>query len=159
MREVWGPRYPDAEQYVGYYQDYNHSTNGILILSEDGFDRIALGDPKPDPNIGKRIGPNTGVVVNDAAGFERTGYGLLDMDGHYRVGLGVDSDRGTEGLTLTLDDKSGEVGVFLRDEQGRIILGNVAAGHGLTGLPDPFQGLLLTRDGEIVHETNVAKDK
>ena len=51
VREAWGPRF--SEEYMSWYQDYNHSTNGILILSEDGFDRIALGDPKADPNIGK----------------------------------------------------------------------------------------------------------
>ena len=144
---------------MGYYQDYNHSTNGILILSEDGFDRIALGDPKPDPNIGKRIGPSTGMVINDAEGFERMGYGLLDIDGHYRVTLGLDSDRSTEGLVLALDDLTGEVGVYVGDGTDRIFLGKLAGGHGMSGLPDPFQGLLLTRDGEIVHETNVAKDK
>ena len=71
VREVWLPRF--SEEYMDWYQDYNHSTNGILILSEDGFDRIALGDPKPDPNIGKRIGPSTGMVINDAEGFERMG--------------------------------------------------------------------------------------
>ncbi len=94
VREVWGSRFSD--EYMGWYQDYNHSTNGILILSEDGFDRIALGDPKPDPNIGKRIGPSTGMVINDAEGFERMGYGLLDIDGTYRVTLGLDSDRHPE---------------------------------------------------------------
>ena len=157
VREVWGPRF--SEGYMRWYQDYNHSTNGILILSEDGFDRIALGDPKPDPNIGKRIGPSTGMVINDAEGFERMGYGLLDIDGHYRVTLGLDSDRSSEGLVLALDDKTGEVGVYVGDGNDRIFLGNASAGHGLSGLPDPFQGLLLTRDGEIVYETNVAKDK
>jgi len=122
VRELWGPRFPDLERYMGWYQDYQHSTNGILILSEDGFDRIAIGDPKPDPNIGRRLGPSTGVVINDPEGFERTGYGLLELD-------------------------------------GRIFLGNAAAGHGVSSLPDPFQGLMLTRDGETVHELNVARDE
>ena len=157
VREVWGPRFP--EEYMGWYQDYNHSTNGILILSEDGFDRIALGDPKPDPNIGKRIGPSTGMVINDAEGFERMGYGLLDIDGTYRVTLGLDSDRSTEGLVLFLDDLTGEVGISVGDGGDRIFLGKASAGHGLSSLPDPFQGLLLRRDGEIVYENNVANDK
>lgn len=159
VREVWGPRFSPAEEYMRWYQDYNHSTNGILILSEDGFDRIALGDPKPDPNIGKRIGPSTGMVINDAEGFERMGYGLLDIDGTYRVTLGLDSNRSTEGLVLFLDDLTGEVGVSVGDRGDRIFLGKASAGHGLSSLPDPFQGLLFRRDGEIVFQNNVAKDE
>jgi len=157
VREVWGPRF--SEEYMGWYQDYNHSTNGILILSEDGFDRIALGDPKPDPNIGKRIGPSTGMVINDAEGFERMGYGLLDIDGTYRVTLGLDSNRGTEGLVLFLDDLTREVGISVGEGGDGVFLGKASAGHGLSSLPDPFQGLLFRRDGEIVYQNNVAKDE
>ena len=49
VREIWAPRFPDEEAYMGLYEDYSHETNGILILSEDGFDRLAFGDPVPDP--------------------------------------------------------------------------------------------------------------
>ncbi len=66
VREIWAPRFPDEEAYMGFYEDYSHETNGILILSEDGFDRLAFGDPVPDPNIGRRIGPSTGLLINDA---------------------------------------------------------------------------------------------
>ena len=31
----------------------------MLTLSEDGFDRLVVGDPVPDPNIGMRIAPST----------------------------------------------------------------------------------------------------
>ena len=164
LREAWGPRFAEfrdgyMEEYMSYYQDFNHSTNGILILSEDGFDRIALGDPKPDPSVGMRIGPSTGMVINDAEGFERMGYGLLDIDGTYRVTLGLDSNGSTEGLVLFLDDLTGEVGVSVGDRGDRIFLGKASAGHGLSSLPDPFQGLLFRRDGEIVYERNVARDE
>ena len=30
---------------------------------------------------------------------------------------------------------------------------------GLSSVPDPFQGLLFRRDGEIVYQNNVAKDE
>ena len=156
VREIWGPRFP--ETYMGYYRDYNHATNGLVILSEDGFDRLVVGDPVPDPNIGKRVGPSTGLVINDAQGFERSGLGLLDVDGHYRVVYGLDSDRGREGLALVLNDQ-GIVGITVGDGQDRIFLGNAPVGHGMPGLVEPFQGLLVTRDGEIVYELNVAKDK
>ena len=153
VREIWGPRYPDEEQFMGWYRDYNHSTNGILILSEDGFDRIALGDQNPDPNIGRRIGPSTGMVFNDAEGFERTGYGIIGGDDRWHVGLGFDSDRG-EGLTLALDN-DGMV-VMVGDGGDRILLGRASAGHRWTGSAQPFLGLAVTEDGQIVHEVNVA---
>ena len=90
VQEVWASRYPDADGYMGYYQGYSHETNGLLILSEDGFDRLVLGDPVPDPNIGRRSAP---------------------------------------------------------------------AGHEWTGLAEAFQGLLVRRDGEIVHQVNAARHR
>ena len=156
VREVWASRYEDGEAYMGYYQDYDHAANGIVILSEDGFDRVALGDPVPDPNIGRRIGPATGLIINDLQGFERTGYGFIDQDDGWHVGLGLDSDRG-EGLTLALDN-DGMV-VMVGDGENRILLGRASAGHRWTGSAEPFLGFAVTRDGEIVHQLNVAREK
>ncbi|WP_420449034.1 hypothetical protein [Candidatus Palauibacter sp.] len=153
VREIWGPRFPDA--YMGYYQDYVHETTGLLILSEDGFDRLVVGDPVPDPNIGRRLAPSTGMVINDHEGFERMGYGLKPMDGRYRVSLGLDTDRIQEGLLLTLDD-DGLNGVTVGTGANGIFLGSAPAGHGWTGLEEEFQGLLVRRDGEIVHKINLA---
>ncbi len=155
VREIWAPRYEDGEAYMGYYQDYDHAANGIVILSEDGFDRIVLGDPVPDPNIGRRIAPSTGLVVNDAEGFERTGYGVKVVDGTYRVGLGLDSNRGGEGLILTLDD-DGVAGVIVGEGDDRLYLGKLPVGLGWWGLEEAFRGLLIAKDGEIVHQLNGA---
>ena len=94
VRQLWATRYPNADRYMNFYKDYQHATNGILILDEKGFDRVALGDPVPDPNVGKRIGPSTGMVINDEQGNERSGYGLLNVNGRYRVVLGMDSAQG-----------------------------------------------------------------
>jgi hypothetical protein len=85
VRAEWAKRYPNPDRYMNFYKDYQHATNGILIVDEKGFDRIALGDPVPDPNIGRRNGPSTGMVINDEQGFERFGYGLHRVDGQYRV--------------------------------------------------------------------------
>jgi len=155
VREVWASRYEDGEAYMGYYQDYNHAANGIVILSEDGFDRVVLGDPAPDPNIGKRIAPSTGLVINDAEGFERTGYSVKVVDGTYRVGLGLDSNRGGEGLVLTLDD-DGVAGVIVGEGDDRLYLGKLPAGLGWWGREEAFRGLLIARDVEIVHKLNGA---
>ena len=157
VREIWGPRFPD--EYMGWYQNYNHETNGMLILSEDGFDRLVVGDPTPDPNIGRRIAPSTGMVINDAEGFERMGYGFKPLDdGTHRVSMGLDTDRAEEGLVLILDD-DGLIGVSVGHGGDRVFLGSAPAGHGWTGLAEAFHGLLVTRDGEIVHKLNLAKEE
>ena len=153
VREVWAPRFPDA--YMGYYQDYSHETNGMLILSEDGFDRLVVGDPVPDPNIGRRFAPSTGMVINDTEGFERMGYGLKPIDDRYVVSLGLDTDRIEEGLVLILDD-DGPRGVLVGTVADGIFLGSAPAGHGWTGLAEAFQGLLIRRDGEAVYKLNLA---
>ena len=61
-------------------------TRGIVIVDDKGRERILIG-----------AGP--GININDAAGFERTGYGLVSVDGKDRVVLGLDSKSGEEALT------------------------------------------------------------
>ena len=158
VRKLWGPRYPNVDQYMGFYKDYRHSTNGIVILDENGFDRVAIGDPVPDPNIGRRIGPSTGVVINDEQGSERTGYGLLNVNGSRRVVLGMDTARGVEGLTLVLNDE-GSTGMAIRDPQRLIYVGTAPATAGVAGAQQSFHGLLVrAADGiRFVQNSDVAR--
>ncbi len=142
VKELWAKRYPDQKRYMDWYKDYQHATNGILILDEKGFDRIAVGDPVPDPNIGKRIGPSTGVVINDEQGFERSGYGLLKVEGRYRVVVGLDSAQGREGLTLRLYDE-GPVGLTVQDGKRLVYVGSAPSTERLTGIAESFHGLLV----------------
>jgi hypothetical protein len=121
VREVWGPRFPAAYM-EEYYPTYRHDMNGLLILDENGFDRLVLGDPTPDPNIGRRIARSSGLLINDAEGFERSGYGLLRVNDRYRVVLGLDSDRGTEGVVLALED-GGWSGLSIQNREGTILVG------------------------------------
>ena len=148
VREVWASRFPNPDQYMEYYEGYRHATNGMVVLGEDGFDRLVVGDPVPDPNIGKRIGPSTGFVVNDEQGFERSGYGLLDVNGEKRVVLGLDSDRGTEGVTLFLFD-NGLAGMAVRGEPHSLFLGSAPAGGPLGG-DQPVSGLIFRQGQEVV---------
>jgi hypothetical protein len=148
VRKAWASRFPNPDQYMKWYSEYRNSTNGILILGEDGFDRVVLGDPVPDPNIGKRIGADRGLVINDDEGFERSGYGLIDVNGKKRVVLGLDSNRGTEGLTLVLYD-GGRVGMNVRSGSRSIFLGNAPAGD-LSGVGrEVFSGVVF-RKGQTV---------
>src|SRR5262249_31714797 len=61
--------------------------------------------PTPDPNIGKRNAPSTGMVINDEQGFERAGFGLHNVNGQHRVVLGMDSNKGSEALSLAVLDE------------------------------------------------------
>ncbi len=154
VERVWASRFEDPKQYMRFYADYRHSMHGMLVLDENGFDRLALGDSTPDPNIGKRIGAGPGLEINDAAGFERTGYGLITVDGKDRVTLGLDSKRGTEGLTLSLSD-DGHVGLRIDgDSAQRIFLGTTPGG-GISGRRDPITGLIIGRSGREVHRLSL----
>src|SRR5216683_5145136 len=87
-KALWGEEF--GEKRMASYRDVNNETDGIVILSADGFDRVAIGDPVPDPNLGKRNAPATGVVINDTRGFERTGYSVHPLGGRDQVMLGLD---------------------------------------------------------------------
>ncbi len=141
-QQAWGSRYPDFE----WYRTLEHSTNGIVVLDERGYDRIVLGDPNPDPNIGKRVGPVSGIAVNDQDGFERTGWGYFPTLN--RTALGVDTPKGNEGVMVAVLDDS-TAGVMVMDGGPSIFLGNAGPDHFLTGLKQPFNGLLI-RQGEVV---------
>ncbi len=118
----------------------------MVVLDERGYDRIVIGDPTPDPNIGKRLAPVSGIAVNDQDGIERTGWGHFPTLN--RTLLGVDTPKGTEGVMVgVLDDST--AGVIVMEGEPSIFLGNAGPDHVLTGLKQPFNGLLI-RQGQAV---------
>jgi len=101
---------------------------GIVIVDEQGHERIAIGSPMPDPKNSKRRSPSTGMVINDVEGNERFGVGLAD-DG--LMGMGFDAPPGTgdprnrERINLVSDPRGGaEIRFFNRKTgvPGRLIL-------------------------------------
>jgi len=156
VQQAWGGQMP--RQYMEWYDDYRHSMHGVLILDENGYDRVLIGDSVPDPNIGKRIASSTGVIINDEQGFERSGYGLMKPGGVGRVVLGLDSDDGREGVVLALSD-DGFAGLMVRDQRHELLLGNAPAGHVVTGIEDPFLGLLLRTGNKVKHRINGAVER
>lgn len=96
-------------------------TIGLIVLGENGADRLALAAPTPEPQIhgviGKRIGGQAGFVVDDENGNERGGMGVLDNDG--RVTLGLDYPNG-ESETITLGVLPGENSIALHDSKSII---------------------------------------
>jgi len=141
VKAIWGPHFP--KKYMEWYKGYNHSANGIIILDDNGFDRIAIGNPTPDPNIGKRIGPATGIEINDEQGFERTGYGVLNVDGFNRIVLGLDGKNGTEAATLSVDDADGSAGLSVNKGKNLIYIGQVDASGLKPEGGKNFSGMIL----------------
>ena len=138
VRRLWAPRFPP--QYMGWYTTYHNAMTGMLVLNDSGFDRVAIGDSVPDPNIGRRIGPSTGIIVNDARGFERTGYGVLTVRGNDRAVLGLDSP-GAEALTLSVID-SGPVGVRVQYQDRAMFIGGGPLDESASARAEPFFGIM-----------------
>ncbi len=140
IRGKWGSGMPRG--YMEAYKTYNHTCNGIVFLDENGWDKIVIGDPVPDPIIGKRLGPSSGMVYNDEKGLERSGFGLLKVDNQLRVVLGLDHANGTEGAALSvLPD--GSVGLYLDSKGNSIFSGIVEAGHFKSPNTKKFAGIVL----------------
>ncbi len=73
VEDIYGPDFPPEANFMNLYKNkFESSTNGIVLLDKNGFDRIILDDPVPDPYFGSRIGPSTCLVINDSLGAERT---------------------------------------------------------------------------------------
>ena len=150
VERAWASRFPDPQQYMRWYAGYRHSMHGILVLDENGYDRLAIGDSTPDPNSGKRVGAGRGIEINDARGFERTGYGILTVAGKDRVVLGLDGSDGEEAVVLSVHD-GGTSGLSVRAKQGRsIFLGASPASTGRAAT-NATSGLLLLRGDTTVH--------
>ncbi len=143
VARIWGPRFPKA--YLEYYKSYRHDMDGMLVLDTNGFDRLAVGQNVPDPNIGQRIGRSTGVIINDSLGFERSGYGLLTIKGQDRVVLGLDISGG-EAATLVADEQ-GHIGFMAHDSTRSLYLGRTTLQT--EGKSTPFFGLLMQEGSRI----------
>lgn len=85
-------------------------TRGLIIVDEQGRERVILGAPVPDPpHQGKRISPGHGMIILDPQGYERFGVGLMDNG---QMGMGFDAPRGTG------DDRNTERLHFVADAKG-----------------------------------------
>lgn len=135
-KKAWGGRFPSFDWYKGL----DNSSNGMIILDERGYDRIAIGAPVPDPNIGRRISPSMGIALNDSEGFERAGFGYFPENN--RIVLGLDSPNGSEGVTMSILE-DGSTGVSLMSGNERTYLGIAPANSMVTNQPEPLNGLLI----------------
>lgn len=93
------------------------NVTGLVMLSDDGVDRLSLGSADYDQVNGilqHRVDRGIGFLLNDAKGNERGGFGFLES-GH--VTLGLDRADGHEGAFLTVNDEDEFAGLLVKDLQ------------------------------------------
>lgn len=144
---AWGKRYPTFD----WYKNLDNATNGMIILDDHGYDKILIGDPVPDPNIGKRITPSVGFAINDNEGFERSGWGFFPDKN--RMVLGLDSPKGTEGVILSILE-DGSTGMSVTSGKNNIYVGSAPANGMITELPEAFHGVLIQDSSGIKYKMN-----
>lgn len=155
VRALWSQHFGDADQYMKWYQDYNHKANGILILDEQGFDKVCLGDGVPDANIGQRIGKQTGLIFCDNEGFERGGIGVINLGANQnRVVMALDGENGTDATGISVME-DGETGFFAGGNGYRMFLGaSPADGYS----PEPLFGMVINHKKKSLYKLNLMSD-
>ena len=156
VEKEWAPRM-GGEAYMQAYREYDNEVGGILILNEQGFDKLMLADHTPDPNTGKRLFENSGLTWNDDQGFELGGLGCgKTEDGKYRVILGMDDPQGEAVHLFALED--GTKGLRIASSDMLLVAGRARAGNGVFGNSAEFGGLMIkNKEGEVVFEQNVIR--
>ena len=97
-------------------------TRGLIIVDDQGRERIIMGSPVPDPpKAGKRISTAHGMIILDERGYERFGLGLMDNG---TMGMGFDAPfdpanpKNPERIHLSADAKGGAMIRFLNRKTG-----------------------------------------
>jgi hypothetical protein len=151
---AWGARL-GGDRFRENYAKLDHAANGIVVLNEQGFDTLAIGDRMPDPNTGKRLVVPTGMTWNDEHGYELGGLGCSKTaEGKYRVVMGMDDPTVGEALHLfVLED--GTKGLRIASEDALLLIGRARAGNDVFGNASEFAGLMVKdASGKVVLEQN-----
>lgn len=154
VRALWANKFKDAEQYMKWYKDYRHAANGIVIMDENGYDRLSLGSDLPDPNIGPRIGAHTGLLFNDEFGSERGGLGILHLENKQRrVVLGLDGENGMDAVGVSVLE-NGQTGFWASGGKGKSLFMGSSPSKGL--IEEPFLGFLIRNKKVPLFNLNLA---
>lgn len=154
VRENWASRvFPkNPGQFMEYYKSYYHSTDGIVIMNEKGFDRVLLGDKLADANTGKRNFEAAGISWNDREGFELGGAGVNTTDdGQSRGVIGLDDKDGEALHIVTIED--GTKAIIIGGENGRLMIGMSKKNGQWFQNTEEFTGIrLFDASGKLVWE-------
>lgn len=122
VRKHWAGNFGNPDQYMGWYKNYYNGADGIVVINENGFDRVLIGDRLADPNTGKRMFESSGILWNDKQGWEKGGAGVNSTsDGKSRSIIGVDNANGEAAHLMALED--GTNALAIQSEEGMILLG------------------------------------
>lgn len=123
VRKWWASEFEGQEkEYMEWYKNYKHSAVGMVVMNDKGFDRVLIGDSLADPNIGNRSFELSGMIWNDAQGWERGGLGVnTTKSGLSRSVIGVDAMSGEAAHLVAMED--GTKGLIINQGEGRIIIG------------------------------------
>lgn len=159
VRKYWAGNYGDPDQFMKWYEDYNHSAIGMVVMNEQGFDRVQLGDKLSDPNSGKRMFEAAGFMWNDAEGWEKGGAGVNTLkNGESRSVVGLDDDGGEAVHLVALED--GTKGLIIGGENGRLMIGMSKKEGKWFQNEKAFTGIkFFDPDGNLVWEKEMKKEE
>ncbi len=150
VRKYWAKEYGNPNQYMEWYKNYYHGAEGIVVMNENGFDRVLLGDKLADPNIGKRMFQSAGILWNDKEGWELGGAGVnTTKDGKSRSVMGVDDKEGEAVHIVALED--GTKGLMIAGENGNLLIGMSKKDGGWFQNKEAFTGIkYFDKKGKLV---------
>ena len=158
VKKYWAKNFDDnAQQYMEWYKQYKHGAEGIVIMNENGFDRVLLGDKLADPNTGQRMFEPAGILWNDKEGWELGGAGVnTTKDGKARSVMGVDDKDGEAVHLIALED--GTKGIVIGGENGRLLIGMSKANGKWFKNKEAFTGIkYFDREGKLIWEQPLNK--
>ena len=157
VRKHWAGNYKNPDEFMKWYSNYKNSAEGIVIMNENGFDRLQLGDKLSDPNTGKRMFEPAGLLWNDREGWERGGAGVnTTEDGKSRSVIGLDDESGEAVHLVTLED--GTKGLMIAGNNGHLLIGMSKANGSFFRNKEAFSGIkYFDSDGKLVWEQSMSK--
>lgn len=147
----------ESKNYMKYYKDYNHSTEGIVIMNEEGFDRVLLGDKLADPNTGKKMFQSAGITWNDKMGWELGGAGVnTGADGKARAVIGLDDPKNNSEAVHLVALEDGTKALIIGGESGRLVIGLNDEKSDFLKTKEKFSGIkYFDHQGELIWEQKV----
>ena len=158
VRKYWATTYgKDSSQFMNWYKSYYNNTEGIVVMNEDGFDRVLLGDKLADPNTGKRMFQTAGILWNNNYGWEMGGAGVhTTSNGQSRSVIGIDDKHGEAVHIMALED--GTKGILIGGENGRLLIGMSKKDGAWFQNKNTFTGMkFFDNHGKLVWEQKMNK--